>query len=132
MTTHTPAADGFQMGPSPLVSWWASVARLLDEVDERLATDLADQAVKGGALRQALQREPRLHSRLRGVAKQRDHLRERVSRLRASVSRRAGERGAADDLVAELDILLTDEKRHARSVRLVVWDAYTQDIGAGD
>lgn len=124
MTTHMPTANDLPMGPRALISWWPSAARHLDEMDERLATELS-----GRTLKQALHHEPRLFSRMRRLTKQRNLLRKRIARLRASVSRRSTERGAAVELATEFDELVRDEQRHAQSVRLVVWDAYTTDIG---
>lgn len=110
-------------------SWWASVARALDDLDERLARDDAADDGPAGAFAEAVTRQPSLANeaaRLRG-----DHARltERARRLRRLVAMVAGDDREAAAVARELADLAAAEDRHQQRSRALFWDSFVRDIG---
>lgn len=110
-------------------SWWASVARALDHLDERLVQDALTDEGPQGAFIEAVTREPSLANEANRLRDDHVRLVERVRRLRGLVAQVAGEKQAAPSVAAELAALAAAEDRHQRRSRSLFWDSFTRDIG---
>jgi hypothetical protein len=110
-------------------SWWLSVARVLDALDDRLVSEMQLDTASAGAVSQAVRREPRLAAQARRLASECADLRHDVGRVRLHVITGAGRRSAVGAVVADLVSLAAKERDYRDRTSSVVWDAYNQDIG---
>jgi hypothetical protein len=110
-------------------SWWAAVARALDELDERLAEDAAVDHGPTGAFVEAVTRQPSLSNDATRLRDDHARLTERVRRLRRLVAEVAGDEGEARGVASELAALASAEDRHQQRSRSLFWDSFTRDIG---
>lgn len=110
-------------------AWWVSVARALDDLDERLAEDIAEDEGPRGALVEAVDREPSLANDATRLVADHDRLIERARRLRRLVAQVAGDHRQASAVAAELATLAEAEERYRRRSRTVFWDSFSRDIG---
>lgn len=126
---HYPSLKSLARTDLRNASWWASVARALDQLDERLAQDAATDQGPRGAFVEAVAREPSLSNEASRLRVDHARLVERVRRLRALVAEVAGDRQAASAVSEELAALAATEDRHQRRSRSLFWDSFTRDIG---
>ena len=110
-------------------AWWASVARALDDLDERLAQDAMVDAGPAGALVDAVDREPSLSNDALRLIDDHARLAERARRLRRQVAAVAGDQAAAPAVAAELAALAAAEDRYQQRSRALFWDSFARDIG---
>lgn len=110
-------------------AWWVAVARALDDLDERLAEDVAEDEGPRGALMEAVDREPSLANDATRLVADHDRLIERARRLRRLVAQVAGDHRQASAVAAELATLAEAEERYRRRSRTVFWDSFSRDIG---
>lgn len=127
--THYPSLEALAGTDPRNASWWAAVARALDDLDDRLARDAAVDDGPSGALVDAVTRQPSLSndaSRLRA-----DHARlmERARRLRRLVAQVAGDDRQAPAVARELSELAAAEDRHQERSRSLFWESFARDIG---
>ena len=78
----------------PSGAWWVSVARALDDLDERLAEDTAVDEGPTGAFADAVSREPSLSNGTTRLAADHARLVERARQLRRLVAEVAGDPSA--------------------------------------
>ena len=109
--------------------WWSAVARALDDLAQRLEDEAAVDAGPDGALRRAVNDEPTLANRADSANAERVALQVRVRHLRLVVTESAGDPDQVAYVAAELRLLADGEERYQRTVREVVWDSLTRDIG---
>jgi hypothetical protein len=113
----------------PSGAWWVSVARALDDLDERLAQDTAVDEGPAGAFADAVSREPSLSNGATRLAADHARLVERAQRLRRLVSQVAGDPSQAAAVAAELATLAAAEETYRQRSRAVFWDSFSRDIG---
>lgn len=110
-------------------SWWASVARALDDLDDRITQDAAVDDGRTGAFVEAIKRQPSLSNDATRLRDDHARLAERARRLRRLVAQVAGDDQAASAVARELAVLAAAEERHQRRSRTLFWDSFTRDIG---
>lgn len=113
----------------PSGAWWVSVARALDDLDERLAEDVTEDEGPTGAFSEAVTRDPSLANDATKLVKDHALLIERARRLRRLVAEVAGDHRQAPAVAAELATLAEGEDRYRRRSRSVFWDSFSRDIG---
>lgn len=128
-TAYLPSLSELTTIGPPHASWWLSVARVLDALDERLASELHLDTASAGAVSQAVGREPRLATRARRLAAECASLRHDVGRVRLRVVTGAGQRNAVGAVIADLVSLAARERDYRDRTSSIVWDADNQDIG---
>ena len=108
-------------------SSWASVARALNDLDERLAKDTAGDEGPTGALVDSVTRQPSLPNDATRLRDDHARLTERArSRLVAQVAEDDRE---APAVAGELAALAAAEDRHQLRSRALFWDSFPRDIG---
>jgi hypothetical protein len=127
--THYSSLETLAGTSEPSGAWWVSVARALDELDERLAEDTAVDQGPGGAFVDAVGREPSLSNDTTRLAADHARLIERARRLRRLVAQVAGDPGQAPAVAAELATLAEAEEKYRQRSRAVFWDSFSRDIG---
>lgn len=110
-------------------AWWASVARALDDLDERLAQDAAVDEGPTGAFVESVIREPSLSNDATRLSDDHARLTERARRLRRLVAQVAGDDREAPAVAGELAALAAAEDRHQQRARALFWDSFARDIG---
>ncbi len=110
-------------------AWWVSVARALDDLDERLAEDTAVDAGPAGAFVDAVSRQPSLSNDTTRLIADHTRLIEQARQLRRHVAQVAGDAEQAPAVAAELATLAEAEDRYRRKSRTVFWDSFSRDIG---
>jgi hypothetical protein len=110
-------------------AWWTSVARALDDLDERLAQDAAADDGPTGAFVQAVSRQPSLSNDASRLRDDLARLTERARRLRRLVAQVAGDDREGSAVARELAALAAAEDRHQRRSRALFWDSFVRDIG---
>jgi hypothetical protein len=110
-------------------SWWASVARALDDLDERLAQDAAIDEGPTGAFADSVTRQPSLSNDATRLRSDHARLTERARRLRRLVAQVAGDDREAPAVAGELAALAAAEDRHQQRSRALFWDSFARDIG---
>jgi hypothetical protein len=110
-------------------AWWVSVARALDDLDERLAEDTAVDGGPAGAFVDAVSRQPSLSNDTRRLSADHARLIERARQLRRHVADVAGDAEQAPAVAAELATLAEAEARYRQKSRTVFWDSFSRDIG---
>ena len=108
-------------------SWWASLARALDDLDERLAQDAAGDEGPTGAFVDSVTRQPSLSNDA-------TRLRDEHARLTERARRRLVAQVAEDDreapaVAGELAALAAAEDRLQQRSRALFWDSFPRDIG---
>ncbi len=127
--THYSSLETLAGTSEPSGAWWVSVARALDDLDERLAEDaLADEGPTG-AFTQAVTRAPSLANDATRLVADHARLVDRARRLRRLVAQVAGDQREAASVAAELTALAEEEARYRRRSRTVFWDSFSRDIG---
>ena len=109
-------------------SWWASVARALDDLDERLAQDAAGDEGPTGAFVDSVTRQPSLSNDAIRLRDDHARLTERARRRRLVVQV-AGDDREAPAVAGELAALAAAEDRHQQRSRPLFWDSFPRDIG---
>jgi hypothetical protein len=127
--THDSSLEALADHPAPSGAWWASVARALDDLDERLAQDFVADEGPEGAFVEAVTREPSLSNETARLLADHARLVERVRRLRRFVAQVAGDPEQASPVSLELGVLAEAEDRYRRRSRGLFWDSFTRDIG---
>lgn len=127
--THYPSLESLAGSEHRTASWWASVARALDDLDDRLAQDAAIDDGPTGAFVDAITREPSLSNEADRLRIDHARLVERARRLRRLVSRVAGDEREATAVAEELAAIAAAENRHRIRSRSLFWDSFTRDIG---
>jgi DNA-binding transcriptional ArsR family regulator len=110
-------------------SWWASVARALDDLHERLSSGAAVEDGPMGALAEAVIRQPALSNHATRLREDHARLAERTRRLRRHVAQVAGDEREAPPVARELAALAAAEARQEQRSRSLLWDSLTRDIG---
>ncbi len=128
-TTYYSSLETLADAPAATGVWWSSVARALDDLDERLAHEALIDEGPDGALEEAVAREPSLSNRATEAGKELSALVEKSRELRRIVASSAGDPEQVAVVAAELMALAEAEGRYRRRVRSVVWDSLTRDIG---
>lgn len=127
--THYSSLETLAGAHEPSGAWWVSVARALDDLDERLAEDTAVDEGPTGAFVDAVSREPSLSNGTRRLVADHDRLVDRARRLRRLVAKVAGDPRQAPAVSAELATLADAEDRYRERSRAVFWDSFSRDIG---
>lgn len=127
--THFPTLESLAGTDHRTASWWASVARALDDMDERLAQDAVVDEGPVGALVDAVTRQPALSNEAMRLRDDHARLTERARRLRRLVADAAGDDSQAPSVADELAALAQAEDRHQQRSRSLFWDSFTRDIG---
>ncbi len=127
--THYPSLGILAYTDHRNASWWASVARALDDLDVRLAQDVAVDEGTTGAFAEEVSRQSALANE--AVRLRDDHagLTERARRLRRLVAQVAGDDREAAAVAGELAALAVAKERHQQRSRSLFWDLFTRDIG---
>ena len=110
-------------------TWWAAVARALDELDERLALDALEDDGPEGAFGASVERAPSLANEVTRLRADRNRLIERARRLRGVVATVAGDALQIPAVAGELAVIDAAESRYAERSRAVFWDSFSRDIG---
>jgi len=126
---HYPSMQELADTDTMNASWWASVARSLDEFDEQLTSDRAADCGPGGALIDAVTRQPSLANDAAKLSDDHDRLIERARRLRRLVATVAGDDRMVVPVAAELASLAEAHERYRRRVRSLLWDSFVRDLG---
>jgi hypothetical protein len=113
----------------PSAAWWVAVAHALDDLDERLAQDVAVDEGPAGAFVDAVSRDPSLANDTTRLVADHSRLTERARRLRRIVAQVAGDARQAPAVAAELATLADAEDRYRQRSRAVFWDSFSRDIG---
>lgn len=127
--THYSSLEALAEIETPTATWWLSVARALDDLDERLAEDAVDDGGPTGSFTEAVSRAPALASATARLTADHSRLADRVVRLRRLVAQVAGDARQAPAVSAELATLAQAEQNYRRRSRMVFWDSFTRDIG---
>ena len=128
-TTYYSSLESLSEAPVATGVWWSSVARALDDLDDRLAEEALVDKGPDGALNEAVAREPSLSNRAIEAEKELSRLVESSRRLRRTVAESAGDADKVAEVASELAALAVAEEHYRRRVRAVVWDSLTRDIG---
>jgi hypothetical protein len=129
-TTHHPSLDELATASHRSASWWASVARALDRLDERLDQERPLEARGDGPLvtpahgaEQASDDTRRRHE---------DHARlvERARRLRRRVAEVAGDRHQAEAVAGELSLLSVARDRYRHRTASLMGETRATPVGA--
>ena len=115
--------------PTTSATWWPTVARALDELDDRLLEDAAVDEGAAGAFADAVGREPSLANESVRLVADHQMLVERVRRLRRRVAEVAGDSAQAPAVAAELATLARAERTYRTRSRDLFWDSFVRDIG---
>ena len=127
--THYPSLESLAGSDYRNASWWASVARALDDLDDRLAQDAAIDDGPTGAFVDAITREPSLSNEAARLRVDHARLVDRARQLRRDVARVAGDEREASAVAEGLAAIAAAEDRHRRRSRSLFWDSFTRDIG---
>jgi hypothetical protein len=123
-TVFAPSLIDLASSPFRGGGWWASVARALDSVDDRLSRSTpAAPAVPD------VQDRPDLIPPALAIAREGSRVRARITRLRAMVRRVAGDRAYEATVSAELAIIARDVDRLERRSRWILWESVNRDHG---
>ena len=114
--THYSSLETLAETIEPSGAWWVSVARALDDLDERLAEDTAVDEGPTGAFADAVSREPSLSNDTTRLVADHARLVERARRLRRLVAQVAGDPSQAPAVAAELATLAEAEDTYRRAV----------------
>ena len=123
-TLETLAAQAYRSA-----SWWASAARALDELDERLCQDACVDSGPAGAFADAISRQPALSNDVARLVDDRDRLYRRMRLLRQLVSEVAGDEHQVSAVANELAELAAGEERYLRRSGDIIWESFLRDIG---
>jgi hypothetical protein len=127
--THYSSLETLADTQEPSGAWWVSVARALDDLDERLAEDTAEDEGPRGAFVEAVDRDPSLANDTTRLVADHARLVERARRLRRLVAQVAGDHREAPAVAAELATLAEAEGKYRLRSRAVFWDSFSRDIG---
>ena len=127
--THYPSLESLACDDVRNPSWWASVARSLDELDVRLQSDAAADEGPSGAFADAVSRDPSLANDARRLLDDHRRLTERARRLRRLVATVAGDERQISAVAGELSALATAEQRYQQRSRSLYWDSFARDLG---
>ena len=127
--THYSSLETLAETIEPSGAWWVSVARALDDLDERLAEDAAVDEGPSGAFVDAVSRAPSLANDTTRLVADHERLVQRARRLRRLVAQVAGDHRQAPAVAAELATLADAEDTYRRRSRSVFWDSFSRDIG---
>jgi hypothetical protein len=127
--TYHPSLETLAGTDDRSATWWASVARALDDLDERLAEDAAVDDGPTGAFVEAVTRQPALSNGANRLRDDHAQLAERARRLRGRVAQVAGDDREAPAVARELAALAAAEDRHQQRSRTLFWDSFTRDFG---
>lgn len=127
--THYPSMQELASTGLRNASWWASVARSLDEFDEQLERDRVADFGPRGAFVDAISRQPSLANEASRLQDDHDQLVERARRLRQLVATVAGDDRMATPVSAQLATLVGAQERYRRRVRALLWDSFVRDHG---
>lgn len=127
--THYSSLETLAGTQEPSGAWWVSVARALDDLDERLAEDTAVDEGPAGAFVDAVTRDPSLSNDTTRLVADHARLVERARRLRRLVAQVAGDAQQAPAVADELATLAMAEDRYRQRSRSVFWDSFSRDIG---
>lgn len=127
--THYPTLESLASDEVRSPSWWAAVARSLDELEARLRQDAAADAGPAGAFVDAVGRDPSLSNDARRLEGDHERLMERARRLRILVASVAGDARQEEPVAQELPALASAELRYQQRARALVWDSFARDLG---
>lgn len=129
VTHYSSLATLAETESSSAATWWPTVARALDALDERLAEDSTVDDGPAGAFHDAISREPALANQAARLSADRQRLVDRARQVRRLVAQVAGDSRQAQAISAELALLARAESRYRRRSRGLFWDSFTRDIG---
>lgn len=127
--THYPSLESLASTDVRNPSWWASVARSLDELDVRLQSDAAADEGPSGAFADSVSRDPSLANDARRLMDDHRLITERARRLRRLVATVAGDGRQAAAVAGELSLLAAAEQRYQERSRALFWDSFARDLG---
>lgn len=123
-TVYSPSLMDLASSPLRGGGWWASVARALDNVDDRLS-----RSTPSAPAVPDLDGRPDLIPPAVAITREGTRVRARIGRLRTMVRRVAGDRGYEATVSAELAIIARDVDRLERRSRWILWESVNRDLG---
>jgi hypothetical protein len=110
-------------------SWWAEIARQLDELADAVRLEPGDLVDVDGFTEQIREDAPHLMSRWLRLSTERDGLYDAVTDVRLKVGQDAGDPSAVDTVTRAIRDLLTRARRFQERTTEVLFDAYQRDLG---
>jgi len=110
-------------------SWWASIARALDDPEERPAQGATIDNGATGAIVDAVNRQPSLSNQAVRLRDDQARMPEILRQLHRLVAELAGDDGEATHVAEEWAVLALADERHQQRSWALYWESFTRDIG---
>lgn len=127
--THYPSLEALAGTDYRCASWWTSVARALDDLDERLGLEAPADYFRAGRRVEPVMGAPEPSDHTRRLQEDHARLTERARRLRRLVAEVAGDYHQAPAVAGELSALSEAEDRYRNRTALLIWDTPARGRG---